>query len=126
MPHLTIEYSDNLPGFAPRAALAHANQMLDASGLFQEIDIKSRIIACPMFQVGLADSGRGFIHARIAIMPGRTDQQKADLTQAVLHALRQQLPTLPELHVQISVELTELDASSYAKDSVLGGVSIGR
>lgn len=126
MPHLTIEYSDNLPGFDPRAALAHANQMLDASGLFQEIDIKSRIIACPAFQVGLADSGRGFIHARIAIMPGRTDQQKADLTQAVLHALRQQLPTLPELHVQISVELTELDASSYAKDSVLGGVSIGR
>lgn len=126
MPHLTIEYSDNLPGFDPRVALTHVNQMLDASGLFQEIDIKSRIIACPMFQVGLADSGRGFIHARIAIMPGRTDQQKADLTQAVLHALRQQLPTLPELHVQISVELTELDASSYAKDSVLGGVSIGR
>jgi 5-carboxymethyl-2-hydroxymuconate isomerase len=126
MPHLTIEYSDNLPGFDPRVALTHVNQMLDASGLFQEIDIKSRIIACPVFQVGLADSGRGFIHARIAIMPGRTDQQKADLTQAVLHALRQQLPTLPELHVQISVELTELDASSYAKDSVLGGVSIGR
>lgn len=126
MPHLTIEYSDNLPGFDPRAALTHVNQMLDASGLFREIDIKSRAYPCPQFQVGLADSGRGFIHARIAIMPGRTDQQKADLTQAVLHALRQQLPTLPELHVQISVELTELDASSYAKDSVLGGVSIGR
>lgn len=126
MPHLTIEYSDNLPGFDPRAALTHVNQMLDASGLFQEIDIKSRIIACPVFQVGLADSGRGFIHARIAIMPGRTDQQKADLTQAVLHALRQQLPTLADVHVQISVELYQLDAASYAKDSLVGGVSIGR
>lgn len=125
MPHLTIEYSDNLPGFDARAALAHANQMLDASGLFREIDIKSRILICPQFQVGLADGGRGFIHARLAILPGRTDQQKADLGQAVLHALRQHLPALPDIHVQISVELYELDTVSYAKDSLVGGVSIG-
>ena len=72
MPHLTLEYSSNLPGFDAQAALAHVNQMLDASGLFREIDIKSRAYPCPQFQVGLADSGRGFIHARIAIMPGRT------------------------------------------------------
>ena len=125
MPHLVIEYSANLVGFDPQTALCHANQMLDAVGLFQEIVIKCRALACPVFQVGLADSGRGFIHARLALMPGRTPQQKSDVSQGLLHVLRQALPVLPQLHVQLSVELYELDASCYAKESMLGGESMG-
>lgn len=125
MPHLVIEYSANLVGFDPQTALSHANQMLDAVGLFQEIDIKSRAQPCPVFQVGLADGGRGFIHARLALMPGRSPQQKSDVSQGLLHVLRQALPALPQLHVQISVELYELDASCYAKESMFGGESMG-
>lgn len=120
MPHLTLEYTCNLAGFDAPAVLARANAAMFASGLFGESDIKSRAIRVEDFLVGIESAPRAFVHARIALLPGRTGEQRRFLADAVLDALREAVGTPAGLHTQLSVETLELDRGSYARMAVHG------
>ena len=120
MPHLTLDYSPNLPGFDPAAALAAINQAAVASGLFDEADIKSRAIACAHFQVGLQPTGRAFAHLRAALLAGRSPAQRKELADRLLAALNATVDRKNGLKIQLSVETVEIDRASYAKEIVDG------
>jgi len=124
MPHITLEYTRNLQNFAPTTVLAALNGALFASGLFSEPDIKSRAIGLDDFLVGTQPARRAFIHVRIAMLAGRSAEERKKLADAVLAALLSVAATDPKtqggLETQISVETTELDRPSYAK-AVLNG-----
>lgn len=116
MPHLYLEYSDNLATFDAAAALLQANHALDASGQFSEIDIKSRAYAVSCHQVGTANHPqRAFIHARLSILEGRSEAVQQALAQQVLAALLQHCPDDPALDVQVSCEIQQIARASYAK-----------
>ncbi len=115
MPHLTLEYSDNLDGFDARAAVAAINQASVASGLFGESDIKTRALRLDCWQVGIESTPRAFAHVRIALLSGRTDEERKALAEAVLAALQPRVPALAGGEVQLSVETVDLDRPSYAK-----------
>ena len=104
MPHLTLDYSPNLPGFDPAAALAAINQAAVASGLLDEADIKSRAVACAHFQVGLQT----------------TPAQRKELAELLLAALNATVDRKNGLKIQLSVETVEIDRASYAKEIVDG------
>ena len=114
MPHLTLQYTANLDGFDASAALAAANQALIDCGHFDELAIKSRAVRLDHFRVGGTDAGRGFVHAQLKIMPGRSPELRQALGQAVLDALRHATPA-STLHCQLCVEVEELAASTYTK-----------
>lgn len=115
MPHLTLEHPADLPGFDPAAALRQLNQAAFASGLFAERDIKSRALPLQTYAVGTGAAGGAFLHLCVALLPGRSQAVKAELSAALLRALGEALPPhAPEL--QLSVEMRELDAPSYAKE----------
>ncbi|MEC4717717.1 5-carboxymethyl-2-hydroxymuconate Delta-isomerase [Noviherbaspirillum sp. CPCC 100848] len=115
MPHLFVEYSENLAQFDAAACLATANAELVASGHFEEVDIKSRACCVAAFRVGSAPAGRAFVAARLSILSGRSPEAKQDLSQRVLKALQQHLPSGTGLNTQLSVEVVDIDRSSYAK-----------
>lgn len=115
MPHLVIEYSENLASLDPMACLSAANAALVASGQFEEADIKSRAYRVTAFRVGAEHAGRAFVAARLSILSGRSLETRQDLSQRVLQALRQHLPTATGLSTQVSVEVVEIDRSTYAK-----------
>jgi 5-carboxymethyl-2-hydroxymuconate isomerase len=116
MPHLYLEYSDNLAGFNAATALQQANLALEASGQFSEIDIKSRAYAVSCYQVGTArDPQRAFIHARLAILEGRSEAVQQTLAQLVLDALLVHCPADPAQDVQVSCEIQQIARASYAK-----------
>lgn len=115
MPHLVVEYSENLAQFESAACLAIVNAALVASGHFEEADIKSRACCVEAFQVGSESAGRAFIAARLSILSGRNLETKQDLSQLVLQALQQQLPAGMGLNTQVSVEVIDIDRNSYAK-----------
>lgn len=118
MPHLTLEYTENLlPGFAPGGALMGLNRVLVASGQFQEADIKSRAVVLDTFLVGTAPAGRAFVHARLALLSGRSPAAKRELSDALLAALSRACPERTDLEIQLSVEIADLDRASYAKES---------
>jgi 5-carboxymethyl-2-hydroxymuconate isomerase len=88
MPHLTIEYTDNLPQFNASGALVALNNALVASGQFEEIDIKSRAIRIGTFLVGTSPDDRAFVHVKLAILSGRSIQIKHELSESLLLVLK--------------------------------------
>ncbi|MCE9789951.1 5-carboxymethyl-2-hydroxymuconate Delta-isomerase [Shewanella chilikensis] len=111
MPHCIIEYSAPLAQQLSIAKLVQAvHQGAIDSGLFTPSAIKSRAHACEHFLVG-EDSAQSFIHVRLAIMPGRTDEQKQALTRSVFAALE---PIAAKAD-SVSLEVTELHQPSYLK-----------
>jgi 5-carboxymethyl-2-hydroxymuconate isomerase len=116
MPHLTLEYTTNLPDLVPRTILLALNQSLAASGHFSEIDIKSRAIALDTYQIGTVPEERAFIYVRLAILSGRSDQTKSELSHALLDVLRVNCKAYAPRSLQLCVEVVDIDRASYAKD----------
>lgn len=136
MPHLTLEYSANLatlaPTFNPAAALAAINRAAFASGLFGEADIKSRALACEQFCIGVEAAPRAFAHLRVALLSGRSGEERRQLAAQLLAALKatvdgengqnsgQDSAPVSGGEIQLSVETCDLDRPSYAKDMLHG------
>ena len=97
MPHLTMEYTDNLSQLNPRETLLALNKGLIASGHFKEADIKSRAIALDTFVIGDSAKNRAFIYAKLAILSGRSTEIKRTLSANLLDILKQLCPCPPSI-----------------------------
>ncbi len=115
MPHLTLEFSGNLAGFDAKQTLSKLNQALVASGQFEEVDIKSRALACDTFLVGLARDGRAFVHVKLALLNGRPAEIKQALSSALLEVLRETCSGITTCQLQLSVEILEIERALYSK-----------
>jgi len=118
MPHLTLEYSDNIPQFNADRTLLQLNQALLDSGQFEEADIKSRALKLDTYLIGKANQGRGFVHIKIALLSGRTPQIKQALSASLLAALQQSRDWPTDMNIQLCVEVLEIDRASYSKATI--------
>lgn len=114
MPHLSVEYTNDIQGIGSVSALQTLNQVLVASGQFEEADIKSRAIRLETFLVGTSSEPRGFVHAKLAILSGRSPEIKEAISHALLRALRT-ICTSSRVHVQLCVEIVDIERGSYSK-----------
>ena len=113
MPHLTLEYTSNLTRFDASGALLHLNQILAASGHFKsELDIKSRAIRLDTFRIGTSSEERAFVAVRLAVLSGRTEQVKRELSEMLLAALEGIDIGATKCHLQLSVEVLDMDTYS--------------
>ena len=116
MPHLNLEYSDNLPELNVDVLLLRLNHALVGSGQFaDEADIKSRAQAFSQFRVGTAPAQRAFAHVRLAILSGRSPALKKQLSEGLLDVLREAIPAQAGLDLQLCVEVLDMDRDSYVK-----------
>ncbi|WP_397449335.1 5-carboxymethyl-2-hydroxymuconate Delta-isomerase [Pseudomonas sp. NA-150] len=121
MPHVTMEYTANLPQLDVAKTLLVLNQTLLISGHFgAEMDIKNRAIPLEFFQVGTTAASRGFVHVKLALLSGRSAEVKKVLSESLLTALRDSATWPAEVEVQLSVEVVDLDRESYAKAVIRG------
>lgn len=120
MPHLRLEYSNNLNDFDPARALRLASQAMFDSGLFAEADIKCRALACADYCIGVEAVPRAFMHVHVALMPGRSAAERKALAEALLAALKPLALAAYPHELQLSVETVELDKPSYAKVTLHG------
>lgn len=120
MPHLTLEYTSNLPAFDAPKVLAALNQAMVDLNLYGEPDIKSRALRLDHFQAGIAPTPRAFVHLKAAILSGRSADERKQTAEALLSVLNATVdaPFLGE--IQISVETIEIDRPSYAKAIIHG------
>lgn len=116
MPHLTLEYTDNLAAHLAPDLLPRLNRALLDSGLFAEADIKSRARRLDQWCVGVEAAPRAFAHARLAILSGRPAEAKRALSAGLLAALGAACAAPPGAELQLSVEVIDIDAASYAKE----------
>ncbi|MBF8781206.1 5-carboxymethyl-2-hydroxymuconate Delta-isomerase [Pseudomonas fulva] len=116
MPHLNLEYSDNLAELKVELVLLRLNQALVASGQFaDELDIKSRAQGFGHFRVGISPLSRGFVHVRLAMLAGRSAEVKRQLSAALLEVLRETVVARPGMDIQLCAEILDIERESYAK-----------
>lgn len=117
MPHIVVEYTPNLKGLPLDAMLAAVTRRLAGSAeVTDEADLKARVLCVESFRVGLAESGRGFIHVTVRILAGRDERAKRDFSERVTEGMLEHMPRLPpgqEAH--LSVEVVDMDRASYRK-----------
>lgn len=114
MPHIIVEYSENL---APKLDIAPLLQDLHTSisGMHNvALDrIKTRAYAAPHFIVGDQGTNAGFVHVQLRLMPGRSDDQKTDLSGRLLAATKKYIDQIQHLKTSITIEVAELHGPSY-------------
>ena len=117
MPHLIVEFSDNLTGFPAKQILAELNTAVVASGQVQdETDLKSRTVRTSQFAIGTDSTApRGFVHAELRLLAGRTPEMKRDLSDRIGAVLREHTPKPDGMLVQLSVDIVDMDKASYFK-----------
>ena len=117
MPHLTLEYSDNLPAPVDFGALfASLHEALVEIGSFRLADLKSRAIPHPCFHVGAGSPESVFVHLTVAIFAGRELAQQPEIGERLLAILKvafeQAWTSRP---CDFTVELREMRREGYFK-----------
>ena len=115
MPHIIIEYADQLANDAEvRAMLQAIHRAVADSGLFVANQIKTR--AYPFREFTLAGGRDAYIHVQARIKSGRDTDNKKRLAGLILAALG----TLNIPAAVITVEVIDMDRESYGKLSPAG------
>lgn len=108
MPHLVVDCSRGiLQIHDEESIIARLHRVVSSSGLFEESDIKIRIHPFGIYAVG---GGReDFIHAFAWIMQGRSVEQRAALSKAIVSELAAMFPLLP----RIAANIDEFEQATY-------------
>ena len=117
MPHLIVEYSQNLNTFPEAQALVELNEAITSHPTFpDEIELKSRFVLVDSFAIGSQPAQRAFIHAQLRLLSGRTDEIKQELSGRIAEVLQRLSPRPEGVLVQLSVEIVDMHRASYAKE----------
>lgn len=112
MPHVIIEYSENLsrdPNIGNLSRCVH--YALNDSGLFALDDIKTRAYSVEDYLVGSVGDTGAFLHVMIYLLEGRSIQQRKALSESVCNAVS----SLISSKAQVSVDVRELSKEIYSK-----------
>ncbi len=117
MPHCILETSDNLLDQPDgRGLLGEINRTLVATGLFAEADIKSRLLRHDCHFVADGAPDRAFVTLDVQLLAGRTDEVKAQLSEALLQVLMSAFPrSLAGMKCNLTVQISELHRPSYRR-----------
>jgi 5-carboxymethyl-2-hydroxymuconate isomerase len=119
MPHLHLEYTANLPDLNADVALIRLNNTLVGSGQFAaEYDIKSRAVKVETFKVGTGLGERAFVHVKLALLSGRSDSIKKQLSESLLAVVQDLCEWPAGVEVQLCVEVLDIHRESYAKTAI--------
>ncbi|MGW1814639.1 5-carboxymethyl-2-hydroxymuconate Delta-isomerase [Streptomyces sp. NPDC002125] len=112
MPQITVDYSAELDDSFDRRGFALALHPLVAETVSTKTAAcKTRFRRAETFVAGDAGTGDAVVNVAIAMLPGRTPEIKAQLTEAVIELLAGHLKPVDGLSVHASAEIRDLDAS---------------
>ncbi|MNH44844.1 hypothetical protein D3C78_1680600 [compost metagenome] len=67
------------------------------------------------YVIGTTPGLNGFVHAQLNLMSGRTPEAKKELSDRIAEVLRRLTPHPAGMLVQLSVDIVDMDRSSYYK-----------
>ncbi len=108
MPHLTLEYSDNLE-FDVQPLLAHLHTELVATGAINLKGIKSRAIKHNQYRIADGDPAYAFVHVNLLIREGRPVEVQKEAAQRVMAVLKEAFGVRFEnSYLSLSVDIKEM------------------
>lgn len=114
MPHFVVDCSAGLLDIHDEASIiARLHQVVTASGLFEVSDIKVRVRPFDTYAVGGGQDD--FIHTFAWIMQGRSVEQRAALSKAIVSELADLFPGL----ARIAANVDEFERATYFNRAML-------
>jgi 5-carboxymethyl-2-hydroxymuconate isomerase len=117
MPHLVLEYSANVvdaPDF--KVLFRELHEALLEFESFGLLDIKSRAVRHTDYCLGDGDPRHAFVHLNFQLLSGRDVSVRQRMMQACVKVLSKHFArSLEHLECQLSVEMREMDRSTYIK-----------
>lgn len=108
MPHLTLEYTDNIE-IDVQPLLARLHEELVATGAINLKGLKSRAIRHSQYRIADGNPDYAFIHVALLIREGRPVEVQKDATQRVMLVLKNTFGHLFESRkLSLSVDLKEM------------------
>lgn len=121
MPHLSIEYSDNLDGRLDMTDFCQAMQReILATGLFELGAVRVRAFRAEAFAVADLLPENAFLDMSFRIGRGRTAEEKKQAGEAIFAAASDRLAKLfATPHFALSLEIREIDSElSWKKNAI--------
>lgn len=108
MPHVTVEYSDNLE-FDVQKLLARLHEELVATGAIRMQGIKSRAVCRPDYRVADGNPAYAFVHVNLLIKAGRPHEVQAEMSRRVLAVLEDTFgERFEDGYLALSVDIQEM------------------
>ena len=108
MPHLTLEYTDNLD-FETQPLLAQLHSELVATGAINLKGLKSRAIRRGEYRIADGNPGYAFVHVNLLIREGRPPRVQRDIAQRIMAALKETFgDRFEDGHLSLSVDIKEM------------------
>jgi 5-carboxymethyl-2-hydroxymuconate isomerase len=108
MPHLTLEYSDNLE-FDVQPLLERLNNELVSTGAINLKGIKSRAIRHSEYRIADGDPAYAFVHANLLIREGRPVEVQKEAAQRVMAVLKETFgERFENSFLSLSVDIKEM------------------
>ena len=117
MPHIILEYSENLPELPDfRALFDDIHQTLNRLGGIRLDNCKSRARRAEHVYVGDGDPDNAFIHLAIEFVEGRSHEIRQTIGRECLELLRRYYHLHLSDRLQITVRVAEISLDYYFKD----------
>jgi 5-carboxymethyl-2-hydroxymuconate isomerase len=108
MPHLTLEYTDNL-NFEVQPLLERLHVELVATGAINLKGIKSRAIRHTEYRIADGNEEYAFVHVSLLIREGRSLETQREAAQRVMSVLRETFGDRAESGtISLSVDIKEM------------------
>jgi 5-carboxymethyl-2-hydroxymuconate isomerase len=108
MPHLTLEYTDNLE-FEIQPLLARLHSELAATGAINLKGLKSRAIRHSDYRIADGNAEYAFVHVNLLIREGRPIEVQKDAAQRVMNVLKETFGQRYEnSYLSLSVDIKEM------------------
>ena len=108
MPHLTLEYTDNLD-FDVQMLLKRMHFALVATGAINLKGLKSRAVRHSEYRIADGNPDYAFVHVNLLIREGRPPEVQKELARRVMALLRETFgDRFENSHLSLSVDIREM------------------
>jgi 5-carboxymethyl-2-hydroxymuconate isomerase len=108
MPHLILEYTDNLD-FEVQPLLARLHEEVVATGAINLKGIKSRVIRHTQYRIADGDPQYAFVHVGLLIREGRPVEIQKEATRRVMAVLKETFGyRFEKEYLSLSVDIKEM------------------
>lgn len=115
MPHLTLEYTADLPPeIASRELFGRLHHILADVGGIDIGNCKSRAVGRDVFLTGDGAGEEAYVHLEVRVLEGRAPEARTAMGQGLLEAVRDAYAAVGR-PVQVTVELREMATDRYFK-----------
>ena len=117
MPHLTLEYTENVSqGIRPGELLPQLHEVLAREAGVDFGNCKSRAIRRDDYCIGQGEARQAFVHLEIRVLEGKSPEIKMAIGERSLAVLEEHLGlSAAELNVQLTVEIVDMQREGYFK-----------